>query len=162
MFFIVFNTGHACPLVFTRFLRPRIRRGASDKQPGDMNRQRPQTRQIRSRKQHMQRAQARPVRIREQSPSAFSPRKQARRRSVRVYGHTEALTRRKLAWVVGESSPKPDRDVEASGFMAMPRPNTGREFWPTSKRNDRNIAVFMFPPTCFPTPIRDVPPHAVI
>jgi hypothetical protein len=162
VFLIVFKTGHACPLVFTRFFCPRIRRGASAERPGDMNRSWPQTWQFHKLRQNLPRAQARPAPIREQSPSALSPRKQAKHRPVRVHGQTEDLTHRKLAWVVNESYPEPGRNIGPSVFLTTPHRNTEREPRPTGRYNVRRITVSTFSPTYFSIPIQNMSRHVLI
>ena len=74
----MFKTGQALPLVLTRFLRPRIGRGEYLKRPRDIDRSWPRARQIRDPEQSPVRMHMHPIRVREQSMSALSPRPQSR------------------------------------------------------------------------------------
>lgn len=162
MFLIVFKTGHACPLVFTRFLCPRICRGASAERLGDMNRSWPQTWPIHRPRRNSYSAQARTAHIHEQFVSASSPRKQARRQTVRVHNHTAALNHREPAWIADATCPKPGPNPRSSGFLTALHTHVGRERRLTEEHIVRSIAVFMFPQTCFSSPIRNISGYVVI
>jgi hypothetical protein len=87
VFPIMFKTGQALPLVFTRILRPRIGRGDYARQPRDIHRLGPRTRQIRELEQSQIRTHTHTIRVREPSVSARSPRPQTRSHT----GHSHEL-----------------------------------------------------------------------
>ena len=87
MFPIMFKTGQALPLVFTRILRPRIGRGDYARQPRDIHRSGPRTWQIRELEQSPIRTHTHTIRVREPSVSARSPRPQTRSHT----GHSHEL-----------------------------------------------------------------------
>lgn len=77
-----------------------------------MNLARPQTRQVRDRDPIEESPQLRLIRVREQSASAFSPRQQARERSVHIRGNDAASTGHNLAVATDMDTPQIDRDSE--------------------------------------------------
>ena len=72
MFLIVFRTGHACPLVFTRFLCPRTSRGQSPERPRKMLHGQPQTWQVRGHSQSADRQRTRAIPVHGTTMSPFS------------------------------------------------------------------------------------------
>jgi len=162
VFFIVFKTGHACPLVSTRFLCPRIRRSAAGERPRDMLRRWPPIGHLCGLEQALCMTSPHPLHVREQSLSAFSPHTRTRRRTVRVCGQAEAAAVRELMWYAVENGPKTGSRRRPSTFSVAPLAETGRETRPSSKYILGRITVFMFPPANFSIPIRKLPPHVLI
>jgi len=162
VFLIVFKTGHACPLVSTRFLCPRIRRRPSGERPRDMLRRRPPTRPICGLEQAPCRTSPRPLHVREQSLSARSPQTQARQRTVRVYGQIEAATVREPTRYAVENCPKTGSRRGPSTFSVAPRAETGREPRSFSGCTLRGNPLFMFPRANFSIPIRKTPRHVLL
>jgi hypothetical protein len=162
VFLIVFKTGHACPLVSTRFLCPPIRRRASGERPRDMLCRWPPTRHICGLEQALHMTSPHPLHVREQSVSANSPQTQPRQRTVRVCGQIEAATVREPTWYAVENGPKTGSRRRPSTFSVAPLAETGREPRSPSKYTLRRIAVFMFPPANFSIPIRKILRHVLI
>lgn len=162
MFHIVFKTGHACPLVSTRFLCPPIRRGASGERPRKMLCRRPPTRHICGLEQALHMTSPHPLHVREQSVSAYSPQTQRRQRAVHVCRQIEAAAVREPMWYAVENGPKTGSRRRPSRFSVAPPAETGREHRSPSKYTLRRIAVFMFPPVTFSIPIRKIPRHVLI
>jgi len=162
VFLIVFKTGHACPLVSTRFLCPPIRRRASGERPRNMLCRRPPTRPICGPEQALCRTSPHPLQVREQSVSAHSPQTQPRRRTVRVCGQIEAAAIREPRRDAVENVPTTGSRRKPSTFSAGPPAATGREPRSPSKDTLRRIAVFMVPPANVSIPIRNIPRHVLL
>jgi len=162
MFLIVFETGHAFPLVSTRFLCPRIRRGASGARPRNVLCRRPPSRPICGLEQALCRTSPHPLHVREQSVSTHSPQTAPRRRTVRVCGQIEDATVPEPMWYAVENGPKTGNRPRPSTFSVAPLAGTGREPRSPGKCTLRRIAVFVFPPVTFSIPIRKAPPHVLI
>lgn len=153
MFLIMFKTGHALPLVSTRFLRPRSSRGESAEQPREGCGSWPQARIIRELDSAAIRTPAQPVPAREQSMSAFSPRSQSRPRSICELDHAWASTVREPAAATGLNCPPTVRRLELCAAANSPCPETVRERGPAKSGPRHCIAVSILPPINFPVRI---------
>ena len=154
MFLIMFKTGHALPLAGARLLRPRSNRGEHAECPREVSEAWPQTRQIHDLDSAGSRTRTQTVRVREQSMSAFSPRKQTRPRSVRVLGHATASTVREPAVAADSNCPQLVRSRELSTSPNWSRAQSVREHGPATNCPRRYIAVTILPPIIFPVHIR--------
>ena len=114
MFPIMFKTGQALPLVFTRILRPRIGRGDYPRQPRDIHRSGPRTRQIREFEQSPIRTHTHTIRVREQSVSARSPRPQTRSHTGHNHELITASQVREQAFAAAKRCPQAVRNREPS------------------------------------------------
>ena len=110
----MFNRGQALPLDFTRFLRPRMSRGEYARQPRNIERSWPRTRQIRAHAQSTTKAQAQPIRVREHSMSVLSPHPQPRSQTVRIREHITVSTVRGQALVADTNCPQTVRRLGPS------------------------------------------------
>ena len=148
---IMCKTGHAFPLVLTRFLRQRIRRGASADRPGDMLHRRPLTQHIRGLEQAVCMTLPRPLHVRDQSASAYSPYTQARQRAVR-----------ESTWCAVENGSKTGKGLRPSKFPVALMAQTEGEPWSARNYTLNRIAVFMFAPASFSVPILKVSRYVLI
>lgn len=158
----MFKTGHALPLAGARLLRPRGSRGGSAEYPREVSGAWPQTRQIRDRDSSGNRARTQTVRVREQSVSAFSPRKQACPRTIRVLGKALASIVRKSAAVTDLNCPHTVRSRELSTSANSQRPRTVRERGLVKNYPLRCIAVAILPPIHFQVRIQNSPAYDII
>ena len=110
----MFRTGQALPLVFTRFLRPRISRGEHLKRPRDIHRSWPEARQIRELEQSSIRMETHIIRVREQSLCALSPRPQSRSQIGRIREHIAASPFREQALPADTNCVQTVRSLELS------------------------------------------------
>ena len=159
MFLIMFKTGHALPLAGARLLRPRSSRGEHAEHPRKVSSVWPQTRQIRDRNSVGERTCPRTVHIREQSVSAFSPRKQARPQTVRVLGNATASPIRKSAAATDTNCPQTVRSRELSTSANWSRAQSVRERGPAKNCPNHRIAVSILPPINFPVRIQTIPAY---
>ena len=159
MFLIMFKTGHALPLAGARLLRPRSSRGEHAEYPREVSGSWPRARQIRDRDSVGETTCPRTVHVREQSVSAFSPRKQACPRTVRVLGNAAASTVRESAATTGSIYPQTVRSRELSTSANWSRAQSVREHGLTTNCPRRCIAVSIFPPINFPVRIQTIPAY---
>ena len=110
----MFKIGHALPLAGARLLRPRMSRGESAEHPRKVSGAWPRARQIRDLDSAGNRSQTQTDHVREQSMSAFSPRKQARPQTVRVLGSATASPVREPAAATATNCPQTVRSRELS------------------------------------------------
>ena len=159
---IMFKTGHALPLVDTRFLRPRSSRGESADCPREVCGSWPQTRQIRDLDSGGDRPRTGTFRVHELSVSAFSPRKQARPRTGRVLGNAAASTVRESAVAANSNCPQTVRSRELSTSTNWSRTHSVRERGPAKNCPHHRIAVSILPPINFPVCIQTIPAYDLI
>ena len=162
MFLIMFKTGHALPLAGARLLRPRSNRGEHAEHPRKVSGGSPQTRPIRDRDSVGNRACPRPVRVREQSVSAFSPRKETRPRTGRVLGNAAASTVREPAAATATHCPQTARSRELSASANWSLTKSVRKHGTASNCPRRCIAVSILPPIIFPVHIRITPAYDLV
>ena len=162
MFLIMFKTGHALPLAGARLLRPRSNRGEHAEHPREMNGSWPRARQIRDRDLVGEMTCPRIVHVREQSVSAFSPRKQARPRTGRVLGHAAASTVRESAAATDSNWPQIVRSRELSTSANWSRTQSVREHGPVTICPRRCIAVSILPPIIFQVRIQTIPAYDLV
>lgn len=162
MFLIMFKTGHALPLAGARLRRPRGSRGEGAEHPHEVSGSWPRARQIRDHASAENRKRAQAVRVREQSMSAFSPRKQARPRKGRVLGNAAASTVRESAAATDSNCPQTVRSLELSMSANWSRAQFVRERGPATNCPCRCIAVSILPPIIFPVHIRITPAYDLI
>jgi hypothetical protein len=162
VFLIMFKTGHALPLAGARFLRPRGNRGEHAEYPREVSGAWPRTWQIRDRDSVGERPCPRTVHVLELSMSAFSPRKQARPRTVRVLGNAAASTVREPAAATDLNCPQPVRSRELSTSPNWSRTHSVRERGPAKNCPHHRIAVSILPPINFPVCIQLIPAYDLI
>ena len=162
MFPIMFKTGQALPLVFTRILRPRIGRGDYARQPRDIHRSGPRTRQIHELEQSPIRTHMHTIRVREQSVSSRSPRPQTRPQSGRVRERIAVSTVREQALETDTHCPRKLRSPEMSMSANASRSRILRE--PRLARHcpRRRIFVSMQSAARFQVRIRIIPSYVLI
>lgn len=162
MFLIIFNTGHALPLAGARLLRPRSSRGGHAEYPRKVSCAWPQTRQICDHDSVEERTCPRTVHIREQSVSAFSPRKQARSRTGRVLGSAADSTVREAAAATDSTYPQTVRNRKLSTSANSQSARTVREHGLAKSFPRRSIAVAILPPIHFPVRIQINPAYVLV
>ena len=158
----MFNRGQALPLGFTRFLRPRMSRGQYARQPRNIARSWPRTRQIREHAQSTNKAQAQPIRVREQFLSALSPRPQARSHTVRIRKRITVSTVRGQALVADTHCRQTVRSLAPSMSANSSRSRNRRD--PRLARNcpRRRIPVSISSPARFLVRVRNIPSYVLI
>lgn len=162
MFLIMFKTGHALPLAGARLLRPQSNRGERAERPREMSGSWPRARQIRDRDSVKNRTRTQTVRVREQSVSAFSPRKQASPRTGRVLGNAAASIVREPAAAADSHCPQTVRNRELSTFANWSRAQSVREHGPATNCPRRCIAVSILSPISFPVRIQINPAYVLV
>ena len=162
MFLIMFKTGHALPLAGARLLRPRSNRGEHAEYPREVSGSWPRARQIRDHDSAENKTQTQTVRVREQSMSAFSPRKQARPRTSRVLGNAAASTVREPAAATDSNCPQTVRSRELPTSANSPFPRTVREPRQATNCLRRSIVVSILPPISFPVRIQPIPAYDLV
>ncbi len=162
MFLIMFKTGHSLPLAGARLLRPRGSRGERAEQPREVSGAWPRARQIRDPDSAVNRTRTQTVRVREQSMSAFSPRKQARPGTVHVLGHATASTVREPAVAADSNCPQLVRSRELSTSANWSRAQSVRDASLARNCPRRCLAVSILPPTQFPVHIHFIPAHVLV
>jgi hypothetical protein len=162
VFLIMFKTGHALPLAGARLLRPRSNRGEHAEHPREISGSWPRARQIRDHDSAENKPRAHTVRVREQSVSAFSPRKQARPRTGHVLGYASASTVREPSAVTATNCPQAVRSRELSTSANWSRPQfvCDRELAKNYPR--RCIAVSISPPISFPVRIQTISTYDLV
>ena len=158
----MFKTGHALPLVDTRFLRPRSSRGESADCPREVCGSWPRTRQIRDLESDGDRTRTGILHVPEQSVSAFSPRQQSRPRTIHVRAQATALIVREQAAAMDADCPQTVRSRELSTSANWLRPQSVRERGLAKSCPRRCIAVSVLPPIHFPIHVRIIPSHDFI
>ena len=162
MFLIMFKTGHALPLAGARLLRPRGSRGEHAEHPREMSGSWPRARQIRDFDLVENRTWTQTVRVREQSMSAFSPRKQTRPRTGHVLGNATASTVRESAAATAINCPQTVRSRELSTSANSPHPRSIRERGLAKNYPRRCIAVSILPPINFKVRIHIIPAYDLV
>ena len=162
MLVIMFKTGHALPLVDTRFLRPRSSRGESADCPREVGGTWPRTRQIRDLDSAGDRTRTGTFRVHELSVSAFSPRPQSCPQTIHVRAQATALIVREQAAAVDADCPQPVRSRDQSTAANSSRTQTVRERGLAKTCPRRCITVSVLPPIHFPVHVRIIPSHDLI
>jgi hypothetical protein len=162
VFLIMLKTGHALPLAGARLLRPRGSRGEHAEYPREVSDTWPRARQIRDLDSVGNRTWTQTVRVREQSMSAFSPRKQARPRTGRVLGNAAASTVRESAAATAINCPHTVRSHELSTSANWSRAQSVREHDLVTNCPRHCIAVSILPPICFQVRIQTIPAYDLI
>ena len=162
MFLIMFKTGHALPLAGARLLRPRSSRGEHAECPHEVSGSWPRARQIRDHDSAENKTRTQTARVREQSVSAFSPRKQARPRTGRVLGNAADLAVRESAAATDSNCPQTVRSRELSTSPNWSRTHSVRERGPAKNCPHHRIAVSILPPINFPVCIQTIPAYDLI
>lgn len=162
MFLIMFKTGHALPLAGARLLRPRGSRGGHAEHPREVSGSWPRAWQIRDLDSAANGTRSQTVRVREQSVSAFSPRKQARPRTGRVLGNAADSTVREPAAATATLCPQTARSLELSASANWSRAQSVREHGLATNCPRRCIAVSILPPIIFPVRIQIIPAYDLV
>jgi hypothetical protein len=149
----MFKTGHALPLAGARLLRPRMSRDEHAEHPRKVSGAWPRTWQIRDRDSVGERICPRTVHVREQSVSAFIPRKQTRPRTDRVFGNAAVSTVHKLAAATDSNWSQIIRNRGLSNSANSQSAKAGREQELPKNCPRRYIAVAILPPIHFPVRI---------
>ena len=158
----MFKTGHALPLVDTRFLRPRSSRGESAECPGEVCGLWPRTRQIRDLDSGVDRPQTGILHVPEQSVSAFSPRQQSCPRTIHVRAQATASIVRGQAAAVDADCPQTVRSREQSTSASWSRPQSVHAHGLAKSCPLRCIAVSILPPIHFLVHVRIIQSHLLI
>ncbi len=158
----MFNRGHALPLDLTRFLRPRMSRGTYARQPRNIDRAWPRTRQIRDLEQSTNKPQPQPIRIRERSMSALSPRPQARSQTVCIRERITVSTVRGQALAADTNCPQTVRSLAQSMSANSSHTRILRE--PRMAKNcpRRRFLVSVRFPARFAVRIRTIPIYVLL
>ena len=156
MFLITFDTGQAEPLVPTRIQRPRGGRRASANHPRDMNRRRPEARQVREHEQAEDRPQLRFNHVREQSAAASSLCHQAPQQTVRSRDEDASSSGCQATAATDANGPQTGHNPELSTSAASFPSSIGCEPEQPQVRPHRRIAVAVSRPIRFPVHIRNV------
>lgn len=162
MFLIMFKTRHALPLAGARLLRPRMSRGGHAEHPRKVSSAWPQTRQIRDRDSVKNRTQTQTVHVREQSVSAFSPRKRAQPRTGHVLGNSAASIVREQASATATNDSQTVRSRELSMSANWSRTQSVRERGLAKNYPRRCIAVSILPPLHFQVRIQINPAYVLV
>jgi hypothetical protein len=162
VFLIMFKTGHALPLAGARLLRPQSNRGEHAEYPRELSGSWPRARQIPDHDSAENKTRTQTVRVREQSVSAFSPRKQARPGTVHVLGNAAASTVREPAAATATHCPQTIRSLELSTSPNWSRTHSVRERGPAKNCPHHRIAVSILPPINFPVCIQLIPAYDLI
>jgi hypothetical protein len=158
----MFKTGHALPLVLTRILRPRIGRGEYLKPPRDIDRLWSRTRQIRDQEQSENKTVTRPMRVREQSMSALSPRPQSRSQTGSIREPIAASSVRGQASAVDAHCPRTVHRPGLATSASSPRTGIVREPCPARNCPRRRILGSSWSPSPFQVRIRIIPSYVLI
>jgi hypothetical protein len=162
VFLIMFKTGHALPLAGARLLRPRGSRGEHAEHPREGSGSWPRARQIRDHDSVGERTCPRTVHVREQSVSAFSPRKQGRPRTDRVLGNAADWTVRESAAATATHCRQTVRSRELSTSPNWSWAQSVRERGLAKNYPRRCIAVSILPPINFPVCIQTIPAYDLV
>jgi hypothetical protein len=162
VFLIMFKTGQALPLVFTRILRPRSSRGEGAGEPREVCRSWPRTRQIHGPDSARNRMWTQTVRVHGQSVSAFRPRPQSRPQTIRIVDYAPASTVRKPAVAADLHCPQTVRSLERSTSAHSSCPRTVREPRLAENYHRRRIVVSISPPINSPVCIQLIPAYVLI
>ncbi len=149
LFLNVFIPVQALLLSSLRILRPRGSRGEHADYPHGVCGAWPRARQIRDPDSAVNRTRTQTVRVREQSMSAFSPRKQARPRTGRVLGNAADSTVRELAASTDSNCPQTVRSRELSTSPNWSRTQSVRERGLAENWPHRCISVSVLLPINF-------------
>jgi hypothetical protein len=159
---IMFKTGHALPLVGTRFLRPRSSRGESAEQPREVCGSWPRARKIRDLDSVGHRPCPQTIRVREQSVSAFSPRPQSRPQAIHVLNHASASTVHEQAADMTAHSSQAVHRPEPAASADSPRTRIVRVCGLAKSCPGRRVVVSILPPINFPVHIQIIPAYVLI
>lgn len=162
MLVIMFKTGHALPLVDTRFLRPRSSRGERADCPREVCGSWPRTRQIRDLDSGGDRPGTGTFHVPGQSVSAFSPRPQSRPHTIHVRAQATASIVREQATVMDANCPQTVHSRELSTTANRSRTQSVREQGLAKSCPRCCIAVSVLPPIHFPIYVRIIPSHDLI
>jgi hypothetical protein len=162
VFLIMFKTGHALPLAGARLLRPRGSRGEHSEHPREVSGSWPRARQIRDLDSVGETPCPRTVHVLELSMSAFSPRKRARPRTVRVLGNAADSTVREPAAATATHCPQTARSLEQSMSANWSRTQPVRDRGLAKNYPRHYIAVSILPPISFPVRIQPIPAYDLI
>ena len=158
----MFKTGHALPLAGARLLRPQSNRGEHAECPREVSGLWPRARQIRDHDSVVNKTRTQTVRVREQSVSAFSPRKQARPRTGRALGNAADSVVRESAAATAINCPHTVRSHELSTTANWSPTQSIREHGLAMNCPRRCIAASIFPPINFPVCIQTIPAYDLI
>ena len=162
MYPIIFKTGHALLLPLGRLLSPRHGRETGAEQPRTVTGAWPQTRHIHKLDSAEDRTRTQTMRVREQSVSACSPRKQSWPRPILVHAQATASTVRGQAAAANAKCPQTVHSREPSMSANWPWAKSARKHGLATKCPRRCIAVAILPPICFPVRIQTIPAHVLI
>ena len=162
MFVIMFKTGHALPLRERRTWCPRMSRDGHAAFPRNIGRSWTWHRPVHGLDSAGNRTRTGAFRVREQSVSAFSPRKQARPRSGRVLGNAADSTVRELAATTDSIYPQTVRSRELSTSPDCPRAQSVRERGLAKNCPHHRIAVSILPPINFQVRIQTIPTYDLV
>jgi len=162
VFFIVFNTGQALPLVFTRMLRPLNSRGRRAQCPPKRTRLSPRSPLFRAPAMTAHRPRTQLIHVREQSLSLLNPRRQSCQRSVRIRRQAAARTVRDQALAAEAKRPRTSQRRGLSASPNSPRTRTVHKLPPAEECAHHQIVLSVTQPTSFPIPIGSAPSNVLI
>jgi hypothetical protein len=157
-----FNTGQALPLVFTRFLCPRISRGEYPKRPRDIDRARPRTPQIRDQEQSQITMQAHTIHVRDQFMSALSPYPQSRPQTGRIREQIAVSPVRRQTLVTDTHCPQTVHGPRLATSANSSRTGIVRETRSEGNCPRQHILVSIWSPSRFQVRIRIIPSYVLI
>jgi hypothetical protein len=160
--FIMFNTGHALPLVETRISRPRMVRVADAQQPHSGDGSRPQQQPVRDLGFATIRAQSRTIHGHKQTVTMFCPRPQTRQQAVHKCGQAPTKPARGQAKATDSACPRPVREFGKSTTTGRLLTKTGGGLHTVKARLSHRIGVSVSPPTAFHIHIRLAPTYGLI
>jgi hypothetical protein len=159
---IMFNTGHALPLVETRILRPRMVRGADAQQPRRGDGSRPQQWPVRDLDFAAIKPQSRTLQGRAHITVSICPRPQTWQQVVRERGQAPSKPSLGQAMATNSPCPSPVREFGEPATTGRPLTKTGRGLCTAKAWLHHHIGAFFWPPTEFPIHIKLAPIYGLI
>ena len=162
MFLIMFNTGQALPLRERRTWCPRMSRGRHAEFPRKINHSWTWHWPVHGLDSAVDRTRTGTFRVRKQSVSAFSPRRESWPRTIHVRAQAMASIVREQATATDVACPQKVRSREQSTSANRSRTRFVRDLGPAKNYPPRYIAVSIMPATSFLIPVRIIPAHVLI
>jgi hypothetical protein len=127
-----------------------------------MNRSQQQTRRFHEPEQAQNGPQSQSIHVRKQSASGFSPRQQARQRTVLIRDRATAFTGREQHLQTDTNYPQTQRTFELTTSAISPPTDIGHEPGPATNGSSRRIVASIFQQTSFPVHIRIISAYVLI
>ena len=155
---IMFKTGHALPLVGTRILRPRTRRGESAQCPREITAAWPATRHVRDLDLAVNRPQLQSMHGCGQFMSSLHSRQQLRPQMLHIHAVKLPRPIHKLAAVTKMNGSSSVYGLTVFGEQNCPRPRNIRMPASDNQSCHRRIVAATLTPVRFPVRIRTISP----